>query len=50
VYRSALTDASGEFELRDVGPPPCFIDVDGLRGATRRVDTVPAVGIELRQN
>jgi hypothetical protein len=50
VYRSAQTDASGEFELRDVGPPPCFVDVDGLRSVTQRVETVPAEGIELRQN
>jgi hypothetical protein len=54
VYRSADIDSSGAFELRDVGPPPCFVEVAGFvhdgdvyGGAHVEVKTLPATGIVL---
>jgi hypothetical protein len=54
VYRSTRTDASGGFELRDVGPPPCVVELSGYpvgrsaySDAHVKVDSLPATGIAL---
>jgi hypothetical protein len=49
IHRSASTDASGGFELRDVGAPPCVVDSYTLHSHVRaKVDTLPATGVVLR--
>jgi hypothetical protein len=48
VYRDAKTDASGAYELRDVGSPPCTVQASGRRSmAEVNVTTLPAKNVEL---
>jgi hypothetical protein len=48
VYRDAKTDASGAYELRDVGSPPCTVQASGRRSmAEANVTTLPAKNVEL---
>lgn len=47
VRRQATADAAGAFELRDVGPPPCFVGLSGPDSQQVKVDALPATGIVL---
>jgi hypothetical protein len=45
VFRRALTGATGEFEILDVGAPPCRVGAG--TGREVKIDTLPANGVVL---
>lgn len=48
VYRVAVTDDRGHFELKDVGAPPCHVRLAGSSAAGISVSELPAAGLVVR--
>jgi hypothetical protein len=47
VYRSTKTDVSGAFELRDVGPPPCVVELYVAGNPRVEIKALPATDLVL---
>lgn len=47
VYRSTKTDVSGAFELRDVGPLPCVVELYVAGNPRVEIKTLPATDVVL---